>query len=140
MLYLHQDFIRDIAMSQNVNHYSTASQLVDELKDGTISAIELHELYHSRYLDQNQYWNAVHTNNFVEAKHTIQTKKLQSTLLAGLPVTIKDGINVKGMPSTGGMFAADKCIAKQDAILTSNVKNAGAVIIGKTNTSVGNGD
>jgi amidase len=60
--------------------------------------------------------------------------------LAGLPITIKDGIHVAGLPSTGGMIEPDLAIADEDAPNVARLKAAGAVILGKTNVPVANAD
>jgi aspartyl-tRNA(Asn)/glutamyl-tRNA(Gln) amidotransferase subunit A len=55
--------------------------------------------------------------------------------LAGVPVTIKDNIWVKGMPITQGSNLFRDFIAPADAIAVERLVTAGAVIIGITNTS-----
>ena len=51
----------------------------------------------------------------------------------GMPVLIKDNINVTGMPTTAGSVALADNYAPYDATLVSKLKEAGAVILGKTN-------
>jgi amidase len=53
--------------------------------------------------------------------------------LHGLPMTVKDGFNVKGLISSNGIPSLNKNIAKDDAVLVQKLKKAGAIIIGKTN-------
>jgi aspartyl-tRNA(Asn)/glutamyl-tRNA(Gln) amidotransferase subunit A len=55
--------------------------------------------------------------------------------LAGVPVTIKDNIWVKGLPITQGSRLFRDFIAPADAIAVERLVAAGAVIIGITNTS-----
>ena len=54
-------------------------------------------------------------------------------LLTGIPISIKDNINVKGMPTTNGskLFTENKIMT--DATLVKNLKEHGAIILGKTN-------
>ena len=52
--------------------------------------------------------------------------------LWGIPFAVKDNIDVEGMPTTAGCEEY-KYIAKQDAQVISLLKNAGAIVIGKTN-------
>jgi amidase len=60
--------------------------------------------------------------------------------LEGLPVTIKDAFDVAGMPSTGGSPTLKDRIPDVDAVAVRRLRNAGAIIIGKTNVPVFCGD
>ena len=53
--------------------------------------------------------------------------------LHGLPMTVKDSFNVKGLISSLGVSSLKKNRAKDDAVLVHKLKNAGAIIMGKTN-------
>jgi aspartyl-tRNA(Asn)/glutamyl-tRNA(Gln) amidotransferase subunit A len=52
--------------------------------------------------------------------------------LDGVPITIKDNIAVKGVPTPVGTAAGDLAPSKADAPPTARVREAGCVIIGKT--------
>lgn len=54
-------------------------------------------------------------------------------LLHGIPVLIKDNVDVKGLPTTAGSLALKDNIAQDDAFLVQQLKDAGAIILGKTN-------
>jgi Asp-tRNA(Asn)/Glu-tRNA(Gln) amidotransferase A subunit family amidase len=54
--------------------------------------------------------------------------------LLGVPLTVKDTIAVAGLPATSGTKARARFIAA-DAPAISFLKEAGAIVIGKTNTS-----
>ncbi|MCH8048968.1 Asp-tRNA(Asn)/Glu-tRNA(Gln) amidotransferase subunit GatA [Patescibacteria group bacterium] len=53
--------------------------------------------------------------------------------LSGIPCSLKDAILVEGVRCTAGSYALDNYIAPYDAFVTEKIKEAGAVIIGKTN-------
>lgn len=53
--------------------------------------------------------------------------------LFGLPVLIKDNIDVKGLHTTAGSVALSDHIAKKDAPVVKRLRESGAVILGKTN-------
>lgn len=55
-------------------------------------------------------------------------------LFHGVPVSIKDLIFTKGIRTTGGSKIYEKFIPDTDSISVARLKNAGAIIIGKTNT------
>ena len=60
-------------------------------------------------------------------------------LLAGLPMTVKDTLDVVGMPASSGLAALRRRQAR-DAAAVANAKAAGAVVWDKTNTPVMAGD
>ena len=51
----------------------------------------------------------------------------------GIPILIKDNVNVTGMPTTAGSVALADNYAPYDAPIVAGLKEAGAVILGKTN-------
>lgn len=55
--------------------------------------------------------------------------------LAGLPVTVKDTIEVAGLPATCGSRVRADLVPRQDATAVARLRAAGAVILGKTNTA-----
>ncbi|HBL55390.1 MAG TPA: amidase [Deltaproteobacteria bacterium] len=54
--------------------------------------------------------------------------------LHGVPVTIKSNVDVEGKPTPNGLPAFADLIAPADSPVVSNLKKAGAIIIGRTNT------
>ena len=54
--------------------------------------------------------------------------------LHGVPVTIKENVDQQGKPTPNGLPAFEKVIAPDDAPLVRNLRNAGAIIVGRTNT------
>jgi len=55
-------------------------------------------------------------------------------LLAGVPVTIKDNVDVAGQTTPNGVAALDEQTATADAPLVEHLRAAGAIVIGRTNT------
>ncbi|MGG6264924.1 amidase [Leptolyngbya sp. AN03gr2] len=55
--------------------------------------------------------------------------------LHGVPVLVKDSFNVKGLPTSNGVEALKPLIAAEDAFAVKQLRDAGAVILGKTNMS-----
>ncbi|MEM7190749.1 MAG: amidase family protein [Pseudomonadota bacterium] len=54
--------------------------------------------------------------------------------LQGVPVTIKVNIDQTGRATTNGVTAFKDVIAPADAPVVNNLRNAGAIVIGRTNT------
>jgi amidase len=53
--------------------------------------------------------------------------------LLGLPVTIKDTVDVEGWPTTAGVVAARDRIAASDSSVVRRLREAGAIVVAKTN-------
>ncbi len=55
--------------------------------------------------------------------------------LHGVPVTVKDTIEVRGLPATAGTKIRAAFVPESDAVAVARLRAAGAIILGKTNTS-----
>jgi aspartyl-tRNA(Asn)/glutamyl-tRNA(Gln) amidotransferase subunit A len=55
--------------------------------------------------------------------------------LAGVPVSIKDLILTRGLRTTSGSLAYRDFVPEEDDVVVERLRNAGAIVIGKTNTS-----
>jgi amidase len=53
--------------------------------------------------------------------------------LHGIPIALKDNIHTTDMPTTGGALAFEGLITPYEATLTKNLRDAGAIILAKTN-------
>jgi amidase len=53
--------------------------------------------------------------------------------LHGIPIALKDNVHTTDMPTTGGAVAFEGFMPPYDATLTKNLREAGAIIIAKTN-------
>ena len=84
----------------------------------------------------NAYCTVVAESARKEAKKAEQKVMNKEPLgkLHGLPVSIKDLIFTKGIRTTGGSKMYENFVPEQDAIVVERLKNAGAIVIGKTNT------
>jgi amidase len=69
-----------------------------------------------------------------ERAHRAVTEGAPLGPLHGVPVTIKENVDVKGTPTPNGMAALEHIIAPDHAPVVQNLLNAGAIIVGRTNT------
>ncbi|PJJ61676.1 amidase family protein [Compostimonas suwonensis] len=111
------------------------------LAAGTFSSVELTRAYIERInaLSVNgPHLNAVRAVNpqaLVEAA-ALDAERAAGTVrgpLHGIPVLLKDNIDVEGIPTTAGSVALANSFPAADAPVTATLEEAGAVIIGKTN-------
>jgi aspartyl-tRNA(Asn)/glutamyl-tRNA(Gln) amidotransferase subunit A len=66
-----------------------------------------------------------------------RAKNKTRSSLDGIPIALKDNIDVAGVPTTGGIEAYRKNIPDQDADVVRRLRDAGAVILGKLNMHEG---
>jgi len=117
----------------------SASKLVKTIKKKRISSRELLEFYIERYKRLNPRINAIVATDFENARK--RAKAADAALakgkdwgpLHGLPMTIKDNIEVVGMPTTYGMPLFKNFMPSQNTDVAQSLLNAGAIIFGKTN-------
>ena len=68
------------------------------------------------------------------AADTALERGAQPGPLHGVPVTIKVNVDQEGQATTNGLPAFAKVIAPADAPLVRNLRRAGAIVVGRTNT------
>jgi amidase len=118
----------------------TAAELTRLLRQGETSAVNIVESTLERLASVNPSINAVVREMPEEALAAARDidKKLargeDPGPLAGAPVTIKENIDQAGFPTTNGLRIQRDLIADQDNPLVENLRRAGAIFIGRTNT------
>lgn len=55
--------------------------------------------------------------------------------LHGVPILLKDNINTHDMPTTAGSLFLEGSVPPRDAFITEKLREAGAIVLGKTNLS-----
>ncbi len=109
------------------------------IRDGELSPLDALDAHISRIEEVNPRINAVVETRFEDARD--EAKKAQERVcqgselpaLLGVPCTIKDCYAVKGLPWSGGVWARRNMVADYDAAVVERVKQAGAIVMGKTN-------
>ena len=123
----------------------TINELADALASRRISASTLLEQIIKRIEALDTRLNAVVVRDFERAREAAHAADIalsqgERRPLLGIPFTVKEAINVAGLPTTWGFPEFKDFIPKEDALITSRAKRAGAVLLGKTNVPLGLGD
>lgn len=126
----------------SIGPFASATELLAAREAGAVSATELVGLYADRIAEHNPALNAVVVSCLDEARARAAELDGHSSggALDGLPITIKDCIDVAGLPSTAGLVERANHRARADAPVTAAVVGAGAVVLGKTNVPPYAGD
>ena len=69
-----------------------------------------------------------------KAADNARTRKTEPGPLHGVPITIKENVDYEGRPNPNGVAAQMNIIAPSDAPVVRNLKKAGAIVLGLTNT------
>ena len=122
-------------MALSIEDYvrSDATDLARLVSTGDASAAELLDLATAQLERLNPKLNAVNVPMLREARDRVQGKLTGP--LAGVPFLIKDAIqDYAGLPTSNGSQGFRNAIPKQHSAVVQRLLDAGAVIIGKTNT------
>lgn len=115
----------------------TATAIAREIREKRLGVEELTRAYIERIekFDGLNGLNSVlelNDNVIAQAKEMDSMKSGRSGVMFGLPVLIKDNIDVSGLHTTAGSLALADNIAKEDAQIVVNLRRNGALILGKT--------
>src|SRR5438093_8249687 len=125
-------------MSDRIDAYATATEMLAALRARRVSAVELLDLHMRRIARHNPALNAIVEPDFDRARRDAEAADARIARgeegpLLGLPMTLKESINVRGLRTTAGMEMWKDFRSEHDAPVTTRVKAAGAVIMAKTN-------
>jgi len=127
-------------------HHKPASDLLTAMASKEVSSAELTQHFQDRVERKNADINAVIATNF-DGAHTRAREADEARArgeswgpLHGLPMTIKDALEVAGMPAVGGAPIWKDHRPTQHADAVQRIVDAGAVIFGKTNVPFMSGD
>ena len=120
--------------------FLAAHELAKAIRDREVSSIEVMEAYVSQIAQHNPALNAIVT---LDAEKALNLSKAADKALAqgenwgvlhGVPVTIKDTLETKGLRTTSSYEPLADYVPEQDATVVARLRAAGAIILGKTNT------
>lgn len=122
--------------------FAPAHRLANMIIDGETSSMELLEAHLAQIAALNGDLNAVATLNDEQARS--RAEEADAALardevwgpLHGVPVTIKDAFETKGLRTTSGYPPLSDHVPERDAVVVARLRQAGAIILGKTNMSM----
>lgn len=126
--------------------FQSAIEQVGAIKAGKISSSELLAYYLERIDKWNPALNAIVAMDVEQAKARARaadealSKNESWGLLHGLPMTVKDTLEVAGMPCTAGAPPLKDHVPKKHAAAVQALVDAGAIVFGKTNVPLFAGD
>jgi len=118
-----------------------ASDIAALIARGELSAKEVTEAKIGVIAQRNPQINALVAERFDAARREamqIDARRARGEAmppLAGVPTTVKDVIDVEGLPSTGGLPTRRDHRAARDEHAVARLKQAGAVVLGKSNVA-----
>lgn len=116
-----------------------ARQLVALMRGRAVSPVEVLEAHLARADRLNPRLNAIVTfaGDALEQARAAERALAHDNAppLAGLPLTVKDTIDTRGLRTTGGSHARAARVPDADAPAVARLRAAGAIIFGKTNVS-----
>lgn len=126
-------FTLEEATIQSIHDSLNAKQIsCEQLIHGYLNRIKQYNLSTTEPLNS---FTEINSNCLQEARilddYQRKNNALKGTLHC-IPTVIKDNIDVKGMQTTSGSLALLGTVPSQDAFLTAKLRQAGAIIIGKT--------
>ena len=118
--------------------YRTASELVEALAQKQVSSRELVDAAISRIEALDPKINAVVARDFDRAREAATAAdsalaRGERRPLLGLPMTVKEQFNVVGLPTSWGDPEFWRWYPAADSVAVQRLKDAGTVILGKTN-------
>lgn len=114
----------------------SAIEVAAQIRSGTLSASQAVDAAIARIEALDGPLNAVVVRDFDRARATaaeMDGQAHEDRPLFGVPMTVKESFDVAGLPTTWGHLQFKDQLAKRDARVVALLKEAGAVILGKTN-------
>jgi amidase len=122
--------------------WRTATELRDAIADGSLTAVEVMSAFYDRIEATNDAVNVIvyrlprdEAIALAAEADAVRAAGGPTGPLHGLPIAIKDLVDVAGMPTSRGSRAfADRGPMPTDAPHVAKLRAAGALVIGKTNS------
>jgi fatty acid amide hydrolase len=118
-----------------------AAEIATLIAHGELSAVETVEAHIARLGQINPALNALVCERFAEAREEAEAADAARGSAAtrgplhGVPVTIKESLDVAGLPTTLGLRSRREHRAERDDPYVAKLREAGAIVLGKSNVS-----
>jgi aspartyl-tRNA(Asn)/glutamyl-tRNA(Gln) amidotransferase subunit A len=113
-------------------HTQTLTHLQSKLRSKEISPMELIEAIIQRIEKTDGIVQGYNYKNFDQALEAAKQADVHKPL-GGIPIAIKDVLNVRGQPCTCSSKMLRNYVAPYDATVIRRLKEAGAILLGRTN-------
>jgi len=122
-----------------IDAFASAGEIASAIRAKRVSAVEVLEMYLARNAKHGAALNAICTLDEPGAR--ARAREADAALargvcwgpLHGVPMTIKDALETRGLRTTGGFPPLADHVPAADAPVVARLRSAGAVLIGKTN-------
>lgn len=120
---------------------TTISQIHDAFRAGTLDCVSLTQSYLDRIAAYDQDGPALNSFILLNPDALARARELDKAFaregkligpLHGIPIAIKDQAEIKGLETSFGSIALKGYVPEADATVVTKLKEAGAIIVGKT--------
>jgi amidase len=120
---------------------ATIGDLQRAMSEGRASSVSLTRAYLARIAFYDQQGPTLNTMIRVNPAAEVDAAKMDAERRAGrvrgplhgVPIILKDNFNTTDMPTTGSTLALASFVPREDAFLVRRLREAGAIIVGKSN-------
>jgi amidase len=112
----------------------SATEIVALLQSGDIAIDDTLDALEARIAAVDGDVNALPTLCFERARAAARQQDFVDTLLAGIPVAIKDLEDVAGVRTTYGSRVSENHVPEQSDLLVENIEASGGIVYAKSNT------
>lgn len=113
---------REITHEELVAYYLLRIRDIDQAPNGCNAIIEVNP-------------RAIETARRLDREMTNANAVERQSPIHGIPVLLKDNINTCDMPTSAGSIALKDWVPEEDAPMVKKLREAGAILLGKTNLS-----
>lgn len=133
--------VRDFGTHANDVTALSASEQARLIRNGELSSLEVVNAHIERIEAVNPELNAVVVKRYAAARAEAseadreRAKGAPMGALHGVPITIKECLDLAGTPSTFGLPSRANVMLERDDAYVARMRAAGAIIVGKTNVA-----
>ncbi len=112
----------------------SATEIIALLRSGDIAVEDTLDALETRIVAVDGDINALPTLCFDRAREQAGRRNYSDSLLAGIPVAIKDLIDVAGVRTTYGAKSSENHVPDESDLMVGNIEHQGGIVYAKSNT------